>query len=358
MPASNLDKIRELMQGYWRSAILFTAVHYNVFGLLGKKGLGPGIVARKARISERGSTILLDALSVLGLLKKSKGRYYNTALSSQFFVPGAPSYLGDSVKHHKRLWKLWTHLDEAVATGRGVREHVRQRTEKETFDFILAMENTARRRAKQVMRLVGISDVKKMLDVGGGPATYSIEFASRYKKLQATVLDLRVPLKVAREKVREAGLQNRIKLVEGDYFKVELGAGYDLVLISSVLHSMSPGRARLVIGKSYSALVPGGRIVIHDFLPNEERTGPQWPLLFAVNMLVATESGNAYTYEEICAWLRSAGFQSIKKLKVEDSSTVVVAAKPGKKAAPKRPRGSSRPAGRAAAPPRRKPAGS
>jgi ubiquinone/menaquinone biosynthesis C-methylase UbiE len=341
MPTPNLDKVRDLMQGYWRSAILFTAVHFSIFEWIGKKGLGPGIVARKARISERGATILLDALAALGVLRKSGGRYYNTSLSSQFLIPGASLYVGDSIKHYKNLWKLWARLDEAVATGRGVRAQMGRRSERETVNFILAMENTARRRAKQVLGLVGASDVRKMLDVGGGPATYSIAFASKNKKLQATVIDLRIPLRVARDKVKEAKLQDRIRLVEGDYFEVDFGTGYDLVLLSNVLHSMSPGRARLIISRAYSSLAPGGRVVVHDFLPNDDRKGPMWPLIFAVNMLVATESGNTYTYEEICAWLRGSGFQEMRLLKVEDSSALVTARKPGRRI-PRTPRGKTR----------------
>jgi SAM-dependent methyltransferase len=271
--------------------------------------------------------MLLDALSVIGLVSKKKGKYFNTALSKQFLVPGAANYLGDSIKHFKNLWKLWSHLDEAVATGRGVTPPRGYTSEAQTENFILAMENTARRRAAEVLKLVGAAGVNKMLDVGGGPATYSIVFAKKNRKLHATVIDLHVPIKIAREFVAEAELQNRITLQEGDYFAVEFGSGYDLVLLSNILHSMSPGRARLVISKSYSALAPGGRIVIHDFLPNEERTGPEWALLFAVNMLVATESGTTYTYGEMSAWLRSAGFTDIKKLRVEDSSTLVIAKK-------------------------------
>ena len=119
----------------------------------------------------------------------------------------------------------------------------------------------------------------------------------------------------------------------GDYFEIEFGTGFDLVLLSNVLHSMSPGRARLIISKSFSALAPGGRVVVHDFLPNEERTGPDWPLLFAVNMLVATESGTTYTFGEISAWLRSSGFQEIRKHRVEDSSSLIIARKPSRKGA-------------------------
>jgi len=327
MAGSGLDRIRELMQGYWRSAILFTAVHYKVFEWIGNKGMGAGILARKARVSERGAVILLDALAVLGLLSKKKGKYFNTALSKQFLLPGSPNYLGDSVKHHRNLWRLWSHLDEAVATGRGVRR-TRGASEAQTESFILAMENTARRRAAQVLKVVETKGVNKMLDVGGGPATYAIVFAKKNPKLHATVIDLHTPIKIARQFVKEAGLQNRVTLQEGDYFAVEFGSGYDLVLLSNVLHSMSPGRARLILNKTYSALVPGGRVVIHDFLPNEERTGPEWPILFAVNMLVATESGTTYTFGEMSAWLRNAGFIEIKKQRVEDSSTLVIGRKP------------------------------
>jgi SAM-dependent methyltransferase len=335
MASSNFEKIRELMQGYWRSAILFTAVHYKVFDWLGTKGMGAGILARKARVSERGAATLLDALAVIGLVSKKKGRYYNTGLSKQFLVSEAKNYLGDSIKHYKNLWKLWGGLDEAVATGRGATPPKGHGSPAQMESFILAMENTARRRASQVLKLVGATGVNKMLDVGGGPATYSIVFAKRNKKLHATVIDQHVPLRVARGFVKEAELHNRIILKEGDYFAMEFGTGFDLVLLSNILHSMSPGRARMMINKSYGALAPGGRIVIHDFLPNEERTGPDWPILFAVNMLVGTESGTTYTYGEIGAWLRSGGFTDIKKLKVEDAeSSVIVAKKPRRRAAP------------------------
>jgi SAM-dependent methyltransferase len=334
MASSNMNKMRELMRGYWRSAILFAAVHYRVFEWLGAKGMGSGILARKARISERGAAVLLDALAVMGLISKRKGRYFNSSLSNECLVPGGRNYIGDSIKHHKNLWRIWGHLDEAIATGRGVTRPKGYTSVAQTENFILAMENTARRRATQVVKLVGAAGVNKLLDVGGGPATYALAFAKRNKKLNAKVIDLHVPIKIARQFVKEAGMQNRIMLHEGDYYEVDFGRGYDLVLLSNVLHSMSPGRARLICSKSYSALSPGGRIVIHDFLPNEERTGPEWPLLFAVNMLVATESGSTYTYGEISAWLRGAGFAEIKKTPVEDSSTLVTARKPSRKGAP------------------------
>lgn len=329
MATSNFEKIRDLMQGFWRSSILFTAVHYKVFEWLGTKGMGAGILARKARVSERGAATLLDALAVIGLVSKKKDRYYNTTLSKQYLVPGAKDYLGDSIKHYKNLWKLWGNLDYAVATGRGVTRPKGYNSAAQTESFILAMENTARRRAAQVVKLVGAAGVGRMLDVGGGPATYSIVFAKKNRKLRATVVDQHVPLKIARQFIKEEGLQDRMTLLEGDYFAVEFGSGYDLVLLSNIVHSLSPGRARRMINKSYSALSPGGRIVIHDFLPNEERTGPDWPILFAVNMLVATEGGGTYTYGEIGAWLRSSGFCDVKRLKVEGAgSTVVIAKRP------------------------------
>jgi ubiquinone/menaquinone biosynthesis C-methylase UbiE len=342
MATSKFEKIKDLMQGYWRSSILFTAVHYKVFEWLGDKGMGAGILARKARVSERGAAILLDALSVIGLVSKKKGRYYNSALAKQYLVPEAKDYLGDSIKHYKNLWRLWGNLDEAVATGRGATPPRGHGSPAQTENFILAMENTARRRATQVQKLVGSAGIKKMLDVGGGPATYSIVFAKKSINLHATVVDEHVPLKIARQFIKDAELQNRITLLEGDYFAVEFGSGYDLVLLSNILHSMSPGRARLMISKSYSALAPGGRLVIHDFLPNEERTGPDWPILFAVNMLVATESGTTYTYGEMSAWLRSGGFSDIKKLKVEDAgSMLVIAKKPRRRSSPDKGGGKS-----------------
>lgn len=170
----------------------------------------------------------------------------------------------------------------------------------------------------------------RLIDVGGCHGAYSMALAQRYPLLSATVYELPRVVPVARELVAEAGMPGQVAVQEGDFQCEELGAGYDLALVFGVLNGEPPAGRPALIRKVYSALNPGGWIVLRDFVLDPDRAGPPEAALFAMQMLLATESGGLDTRADWDAWLADAGFTGIREIPLPDwiGSALVAAHKP------------------------------
>jgi len=240
----------------------------------------------------------------LGLLKKTGIKYRNTSLSAKFLVKGSPWYQGDMLRHSDTLWKSWSGLDEVVKTGLPNRSGERHHE-----SFIRAMHNNAVFRAKDVIKAVDVRGVKKALDLGGGPGTYSTELARHV--IAVTLFDLPNTITIALKLVKESMVRN-IDFIGGDFHVDDIGKGYDLVFISQILHSLSEDESVALLKKSYRALNEGGRVAIQEFLLEQDRAHPVPGALFSVNMLVNTTAGRCYTPQEMTGWLARAGFFRIR----------------------------------------------
>jgi 2-polyprenyl-3-methyl-5-hydroxy-6-metoxy-1,4-benzoquinol methylase len=170
------------------------------------------------------------------------------------------------------------------------------------------MHNNAVLRAKGAISAIDLAGVKRALDLGGGPGTYSMELAR--KKIDVTLFDLPEAIAIAKEIISEHGVEN-INFAAGDFHVDDIGSGFDLVFISQIVHSLSAEEAQALIGKARDALGPKGRIVIHEFLLEKDRAHPVPGALFSVNMLVNTVAGRSYTIQELRAWLAKAGFKAV-----------------------------------------------
>ncbi len=311
--AEQLKDVARIWSGFRASRVVLTANNYAVFEHL-KTPKTARELARKLRTDARATEILLDAVTALGLLRKTGNRYRNTATAAKLLVKASRWYQGDMLRHADSLWKNWSGLDGVVKTGFPNRAAGRDHE-----SFIRAMHNNAVFRAKDVIAAVDIRGVQKALDLGGGPGTYSMEMARTVARV--TLFDVPNTLSVSRTIIKEAGIRN-IDFLGGDFHADDIGAGYDLVFISQVLHSLSSRESVALLKKVRQALNPGGRIAIHEFLLEENRAAPVPGALFSVNMLVNTAAGRSYTPLELKAWLVQAGFSGIRKKVLGD--TVVV----------------------------------
>ncbi len=315
-----IQEFARLWGGFRASRVVLTANNYAIFEHL-RSPKTAAEVAAAIGTDPRATEILLDAVSALGLLGKTGAKYRNTATAKQFLLKDGPWYQGDMLRHADSLWKSWSGLDEVVKTGlpnrTGSRDHE---------SFIRAMHNNAVYRAQGVIEAVGPRGVKKALDLGGGPGTYSMELARR--GISVTLFDLPNTIDIAKKVVGEAGIRN-IEFKGGDFHLDDIGNGYDLVFISQIFHSLSEYECLALLSKSFKALNPGGRIAIQEFLLEKNRAFPVPGALFSVNMLVNTAEGRCYTPQEMKAWLTQTRFRGVKTKITGD--TVVVTGKKGKR---------------------------
>lgn len=310
-----LQKLRQVSGGFRASRVILTANNYEIFEHL-KKPKTSAVLAGKLKIDPRATELLLDAVTALGLLIKNRSTYQNTALATEFLLKTSYWYQGDMLRHSDHLWKNWAGLDEVVKTGRP------NRLEGRDYQvFIRAMHNNAILFAPMVIDAVDTKGVKKALDLGGGPGTYCAELARR--GVSATLFDLPEAVKIARQLVK----RKTVRFMAGDFHYDDIGRGYDLVLISQILHSLSVKEIQALLKKARNALNPAGKIAIHEFLLDNDRAHPVPGALFSINMLINTTNGRCYTPQEMTGWLKTTGFKHIKSKILGD--TVVLTGRKG-----------------------------
>ncbi len=315
--AAGAKQILQIVSAFRASRVLITASRYRLFDLL-ERPRSASAAAKVLRLDTRATEILLDALVSTGLIRKDSRNYRNTEAASSFLVTGAPLYLGDIVSHYGTLWKRWSDLDSVVKTGKpatGPFDH---------DSFIMGMHNLATIKAPDVLAAIDLTGVRKALDLGGGPGTYSLGLAR--KGVEVTLFDLPETIAVARKVVSSEGVQ-KVRFAGGDFMTDDIGSGYDLVLISQILHSYSRSDNVTLLRKARKALGRGGTIAIHEFLLSEDHTQPPQGAFFSVNMLVNTVGGRSYSPSEIVAMLIKARFTSPRETALED--TVLIQAQKG-----------------------------
>jgi (2Fe-2S) ferredoxin/SAM-dependent methyltransferase len=320
------DEVLGLVRGFQQSRVILTGLELDVFTAVGD-GATAETVAQARATDARGMTLLLNALTALGLLAKSGGVFRSMPVAARFLVAGSKDDARDALKHNLSLWLRWSTLTDAVRAGHSVLSgEASERGEAWTVPFIAAMHKNAALRAPLVVDAVGAGGVKRMLDVGGGSGAYSIAFAKSNPTLEAELFDLPSVVPIAERHIAEAGLQTRVRTRTGDLRTDPFGSGYDLVLVSAICHMLGPEENRALFARIRKALAPGGRLVVQDFIVDESGTAPAHAALFAVNMLVGTDAGSTYSEAEYRAWLRDAGFASVRLVELPGPSDLVIGA--------------------------------
>jgi (2Fe-2S) ferredoxin len=316
------DDLLGVVRGFRESRIVLTGLELDVFTAVGS-GATAEAVARARKADSRGMTLLLNALAALSLLTKRDGVFALAPVATRFLAAGSKDDARDALKHNLSLWRRWSTLTDAVRAGHAVA--AREGGESWTVPFIAAMHRNAATRAPLVVEAVGGDGIRRMLDVGGGSGAYSIAFALANPGLESTILDLATVVPIAEGHVREAGLTERVHTRVGDLRRDDLGTGYDLVLVSAICHMLGPDENRDLFARARKALVSGGRVVVQDFIVDDSGTSPAQAALFALNMLVGTESGGTWSEAEYAAWLHEAGFADVRRVPLAGPSDLVIA---------------------------------
>jgi predicted O-methyltransferase YrrM len=310
------EAILKLARQFMESRILLTAAEMNLFTPLAEKAHTAEELSRELRCDGRAMAILLDALAAMGLLEKQGEAYRTTPAAAPFLTDGSPRSVRPMLLHAAHLWEAWSALT-AIARGTGSSDGDAPEVHEadELAAFIGAMHVVALPLARKIVAAVGPGPARNLIDVGGASGSYTIAFLEASPGMKATLFDRPAVIPMARRRLAEAGVSDRVRLAAGDFYRNELPEGHDLALLSAIIHQNSPEENTELFRKVFRALVPGGRIVIRDHVMDPGRTRPRDGAIFAVNMLVNTEGGSTYTFEEIRAWLEEAGFVGVRYLK-------------------------------------------
>jgi (2Fe-2S) ferredoxin/predicted O-methyltransferase YrrM len=315
------DDLYEMTRSFMPSRALLTALELDVFTAVAD-GASAEAVARKIRADSRATEMLLNALVSLKLLEKRDGTFFNSSRSARFFSHGSRDNARDGLLHIANIWHRWSTLTDCVRAGTSV--DTRDRDQNWVNAFIAAMDRNARERAGSVVKAVGANGITRMLDLGGGSGAYSIAFARAIPELKSEILDLGEVVHLAQENIRKAGLADRITTRVGDMTRDPLGKDYNLILASQICHMFSEEENRHLFQRAYNALAPKGQLVVQDFILEPSKTAPRVAALFALNMLVGTRAGSTYSEPEYASWLRDAGFNNVRRVRLPGPSGLMI----------------------------------
>jgi SAM-dependent methyltransferase len=315
------ESLLALSRAFQESRVLLTGAELDLFTLLSREVLTADALAARLGADLRSLTVELDALAAMGFVVKADGTY-RTAPDASCLCGDAPDSILPMLLHAAVLWDRWTGLTRKLGgTPLSAREPAAA-----TRAFIEAMHVVSAPQAERMAAEVNIGGARRLLDVGGGPGTYSAAFLRAAPELHGTLFDLAPVVEIARERLSAAGLLGRVTLVAGDFEHDELPGGHDLAWLSAIIHQNGPAENDALYGRIFRALASGGRLVLRDHVMEPGRTRPRAGALFAVNMLVGTARGGTYTFDEIRAGLERAGFVRIRLLREGERMDALVEA--------------------------------
>src|SRR6058998_452407 len=328
------ERLMELSFAYAPPLIISAAAGNKVFDALENGAKTAQEVANETGASPRALTILMNALVGLDLLKKDRrGRYSLTPESAAFLLSKKPgTHAGFFGTIAPQLISRWLRLSDIVREGRPA-VAVNQETEGTEFfsqlvENIIPMSYPPAQKLGDHLKLARTRNEIRVLDLAAGSGIWGIALAQKSPRVRVTAVDWTGMIPTTKRVTEKFGVHDRFDFVEGDLLEANFGDGYDIATLGHILHSEGEQRSRQLLKKTFGALKPGGTIAVAEWLVNDRRTEPTHSLMFAVQMLVNTEHGDTFSFNEIKSWLEDAGFKKVRKLEAPGPSPLVIATKP------------------------------
>jgi ubiquinone/menaquinone biosynthesis C-methylase UbiE len=330
MPSA--DIVFDTLFAYQRSAALKSAIDLDLFTAIDEGARTVSAIANRCQASDRGTRILCDYLSTIGLLKKSDGRYDLQPESATFLSKRSPAYLGTTTRFLSRpeLKRDFENLTDAVRRG-GIPSSGESLVAAENLiwvEFARSMMPMMRPAAQAIADLVASpGETVRVLDIAAGHGLFGVTIAQRSPRAEVIAVDWKPVLAVAEENARAAGVADRFRALPGDAFTVDFGDRYDIALVTNFLHHFDEPTCTTFLRKVHKALRPGGRVVVLEFVPNADRVSPPVPARFSLTMLAETTGGDAYTFDELRRQLENAGFSHVTAHELPTPQMVLLAGK-------------------------------
>ena len=335
------EKLYLVLGGHIFFQTLAAASELDLFSMLAASGPLPlNEIAKKLHLEEKPARILLLGCVTLGLLKKRGETYENSLVAKKVLCKGAPQNIQAIILWQKYInYKAMSHFTEALIKNKNVGLEEFQGDEKTLYErlahtkqlediFQDAMEEISSLANALLVRYVDFSRTTSLVDIGGGNGANVIMLAKKYPQLKASVFDSPTVCTVARERFASSGAGERLSAVPGDCFRDPFPEGNDCILFCHFLTIWSEDKNIQLLKKAHEALPEGGRVIVFNMMQDEDGSGPISAAMGSPYFLtLATGEGMLYSTNEYIAWMKEAGFRSVKKSRLPRDHYVIIGTK-------------------------------
>jgi ubiquinone/menaquinone biosynthesis C-methylase UbiE len=311
-PAVERRALSAVAYGFMASKALFAALEIDLFTRLAERGRTVAELAALTGVAEHRMRTLLRALAALGLVVAEDGGYGNAPASARYLVRGRGQELGEYFRLQvgRQIYPALVHLDAGLSGAGGAFDTPTGMLADpdEARSFTVAQHAGSLAAARVLAKRLDLGRARSLFDVGGGSGAFSIALCAANPRLRATVLDLPAVLTVAADQRATAGLADRIALLPGDATSTRWPDGQDVVLLSYLLSALDGEQIDLVLARAQACLRPGGLLVVHDFMLDDDGPGPQFAALWFLQYLAYHPGGVSFSAAELGERLRAHGF--------------------------------------------------
>ncbi|HUL51201.1 MAG TPA: methyltransferase [Candidatus Nitrosotalea sp.] len=332
-PGTDPTTIYRNRDGLYAADLLAAAiVHLDFFSRLSRHPSDLAGICRDFGIKERPADVMLTLFVAMGLVKRRRGIFTLTRLAREHLVRESPWFIGAyfaSLKERpvcKDMLKVlksdrpanWGSIQNEKEWAKSMEDPVF------ASQFTAAMDSRGVYLGQVVARVLKLRGRRALLDIAGGSGIYSCCIVARHPRLTATVLEKPPVDKVARDSIVKRGFRNRVSVFSGDMFKDPWPTGFDVHLISNVLHDWDVPVVKQILAASHEALAGGGLLVIHDAHINADKSGPIHVAEYSAMLMHSTE-GKCYSIGEMKNFLVEAGFEGVKFIPTAAGRSLIVA---------------------------------
>ena len=330
------DKIMQTAFGFWPAKTLLSAVEMELFTELAKHPEDLSALQARLGLHARSAADFLDTLVALGFLQKNNGKYQNTPETELFLDKNKPSYMGGILEMaNHRLYGFWSHLTEALRTGKPQNElkdggdglfETLYADPARLKEFMGAMTGVSRGANMAIARQFPWKKYQTFADVGTAQGDLAVQIAQTNPHISGIGFDLPEVEPIFEDYALQNGLSKRLRFVGGDFFSQPL-PGAEVLLMGHILHDWNLDEKKMLIRKAYEALPEGGALLVYDSVIDDGRSQNAFGLMMSLNMLVETPGGFDYTGADCAGWMQKAGFTETRVEHLVGPDSMVIGVK-------------------------------
>ena len=332
--------IMQTATAFWASKVLLTAVEFDLFTTLGEGAMTASELGKALGLHIRGTYDFFDALVALRFLDRDgdgpEGKYKCTPQTAAFLNKKSHTYIGGLPDMlNSRLFGFWNGLGTALKTGQPQNEvkHGGKSIFEELYsneaklgEFLDAMTGFQAANFAQLAEKFDFQKYKAVSDIGGALALLSRIVGAHHQHLTFNSFDLPPVAPLAQKHIKAAGMEGRIKVIAGDFFKDSLPKA-DVITMGNILHDWNLENKKMLIRKAYEALPEGGALIAIENLIDDARRENVFGLLMSLNMLIEFGDAFDYTGANFREWCSEVGFKRFEFIHLAGPASAAIAYK-------------------------------